>query len=69
MITGDVYGISGAARPWHSIDAKKPIRKIHTCDKQDRIDKCLGCTAPDCSNCYSQPAKARKKKLHGEDKI
>ena len=35
----------------------------------DRIDRCLGCTAPDCSNCYSQPAGARKKKLHGEDKI
>lgn len=48
MILSDPYGISGAARPWDSLDAMKKPEKVHTCDKQWQIDKCLSCTLDDC---------------------
>lgn len=48
MIRKDPYGISGAVRPWESIDTMKLPDKVHTCDKQEQIDKCLTCTLDDC---------------------
>ena len=39
MVTNDPYGISGAVRPWDSLDAaRRPCRRVPTA-KQAEIDR------------------------------
>lgn len=46
MTTLDPWGITGAAKPWDSLDAKQPAKKANTRDPQSAVDRCLGCTVP-----------------------
>lgn len=43
-----------AVRPWNSVDACGPTRISTDFDSQARINKCLSCTLPDCTNCFEQ---------------
>lgn len=54
LITSEPYGVSGACRPWDSLDAQRRPRRVHTCDPQEQIDKCLACEREDCAS-YSCP--------------
>lgn len=56
MITGIELAMR-AVRPWQSIEAQAAVIHIQT-DAQARIDKCLNCTLPDCTNCYEQKDRA-----------
>lgn len=46
LITKDPYGWDRACKPWNSLDALEPPRKIHTCATQEEIDRCLSCDLP-----------------------
>lgn len=35
-----------ASKPWNSLDALSRADRIHTCDKQEYIDRCLSCPRP-----------------------
>lgn len=50
-----------AARPWNSVYSGEIEREhgkfainLNESDGQKRIDKCLSCTLPECTNCYAQ---------------
>lgn len=45
----DAYRADHAVKPWNSVDAMKPPKKIHTCDPQEQINRCLECPIGGCN--------------------
>lgn len=48
---GTTYRWEDIARPWNSIDSPpdREMPKIHCCDSEEEINRCLSCTRKKCN--------------------